>query len=156
MSGFWWADVRMLMSRCVSKKWWAEVRWASIPDICHMHHMRCRCQNFQPGVKKSWINAKNVYFTPVFRNHCIPKLWISILENKKSTFVSSKTPHHSKPLHTTLLHTNLLWPMKNWIYAVLSLNQFCRDLRVFWCQIFIWKWVLVSKNDKYQVCLIVL
>ena len=23
----------------------------AIPDVCHMHHMRCRCQKFQPGVK---------------------------------------------------------------------------------------------------------
>ena len=34
-----------------------------IPDICHIHHMPCRCKNFQAGVKKSWINDENVYFT---------------------------------------------------------------------------------------------
>ena len=26
-------------------------------DICHLHHMQCRCQIFQPGVKISRINA---------------------------------------------------------------------------------------------------
>ena len=28
---------------------------ACIPHICHMHHMRCRCQIFQPGVKNVCI-----------------------------------------------------------------------------------------------------
>ena len=43
----------------------------SIPDICHQHHQRCWCQNFRPGVKKSWINAKNLFFTPIFLNHSV-------------------------------------------------------------------------------------
>ena len=28
-----------------------------LPDICHMHQMRCRCQIFQHGVKTSRINV---------------------------------------------------------------------------------------------------
>ena len=33
-----------------------------IPDICHLHHMQCRCQIFQPGVKISRINAFLMFF----------------------------------------------------------------------------------------------
>ena len=41
----------------------------TIPDICHMHHMRCRCQNFKPGVKKLRIGMfwwRNLEFCVFF------------------------------------------------------------------------------------------
>ena len=47
-----------------------EINNIVIPDICHMHHMRCRCQNFQPGVKILWIGEKSGFF--VF---CYQKIW---------------------------------------------------------------------------------
>ena len=42
----------------------SELLWVqqSIPDICHLHHMRCRCQIFQPGVKISRINVFLMFF----------------------------------------------------------------------------------------------
>ena len=42
-----------------------------IPHICQRHHWWCQCQNFHPGVKKSWINVQNVCFTCVSLNHSI-------------------------------------------------------------------------------------
>ena len=44
---------------CVfSEKSEKEINNIVIPDICHMHHMRCRCKKFQPGVKILWIGEK--------------------------------------------------------------------------------------------------
>ena len=31
---------------------WIDLQVAYIPHICHLHHLQCRCQNFQAGVKK--------------------------------------------------------------------------------------------------------
>ena len=35
------------------------LRWRkyAIPHICHIHHMRCRCQNFRPGVRNETSNG---------------------------------------------------------------------------------------------------
>jgi hypothetical protein len=59
-----------------------------IPDICHMHHMRCRCQIFQPGVKISRIYVFLMFFG-VLKSFFGVVFWCQIFE-LKMVLVSTK------------------------------------------------------------------
>ena len=119
-----------------------------IPHICHLHHLQCRCQNFQAGVKKN------------------PQIAVVVA-------VAPPPPpqhqhHHSSSTNTTAIKITTTTrpsptPQNPFRNAMKCFGQYKIDLRCFvaksvvsrfarfWCQIFELEMVLVSKNDKYEV-----
>ena len=85
---------------------------------------------------------------------------IHLVKHRKSTFVSSSTtPTNTTSTSTTTTTTTTIWPVSllqsidNSIYAVLSQNQVCRNLRTFGVKCLSWKWQIWSMSTievEYQ------
>ena len=89
-----------------------------IPDICHQHHQRCWCQNFQAGVKKMWINVfwcENHEFCVFFVSKSLELVcfWCQL----KMLLVSKNDKYHVCKDHPVGQLTNLQVSFKLGIFA---------------------------------------
>ena len=102
---------------------------------------------FWVGVKKSWINAKNVYFNATSTT--------TVLPHHHHNHLHHRHHHHYSQNMTTFYHhehhqNTWIWPVFLLsIYAVLLRNQLCRILHVFGVKFF--SWSAGGKKDKYEV-----
>ena len=113
-----------------------------IPHICHLHHLQCRCQNFQAGIKKFLIILLTITTLVV-----VEWWWWHHHHHYNTTTITLYHHHHHSTTTVTIKFSCVA------IYAVLLQNYFFSRFTRFWCQMFELKMVLVSKNYKYEVWL---
>ena len=107
----------------------------SIPHICHQHHRQCRCQALKPLRPPP----------PPSR----PPLPLPPLKSYQNPQGGEGQPTRVSFFYWIWL-VYLLQSIDITIYAVLSQNQLCRDLRSFGVKFLSWKWCRCQKNMRSE------